>query len=169
MKRFLAYFSLSLLFMWIFQILFLYIIPTGWPTPQWLLLVTLVLGSQGRTKLAMTLGFLWGLALDVHGMSAFGVQGWLLAFVGFVSGTLSKNLNEDKFGTQLSLAVAATCVVEIGIYILASFFDQSRVGRPGLGLVLIHIFLNGLAAPAVFWAVTAWSDFWVPRPSKANA
>jgi rod shape-determining protein MreD len=169
MKRFLLYLFLSFFVGWVFQTLFLYFLPSGLPTPQWLLLATLAFGARGRTKSAMTLGFLWGLSLDAHGMSAFGSQGWLLAFIGYISGTFSKNLNADKFGTQLSIAMGASVILEIGIRLLAFFFDQTRVGHPGVGLALIHVLLNGLAAPAVFWAVTAWGEFWDPRPLKDNA
>ncbi len=50
--------------------------------PQILLLSVLALGGQGKTNMAMTLGFLWGLSLDVFGASLFGTQALLLCVAG---------------------------------------------------------------------------------------
>ena len=164
MKKTALFFLLTLILGWVFQALFFYGIPSGLPTPQWLLLAVLALGAQGRTKFAMTLGFLWGLSLDAYGVSAFGVQGWLLALAGFLAGTYSKNLNAEKVGTQETMTVVATVVVWIGTRLLGAFFDHSLVERPGLGLALAHVGLNALVAPGVFWVMGVWGDVWDPRP-----
>lgn len=169
MKRKGLFFLITLILGWIFQALFLYGVPAGLPTPQWLLLAVLALGAQGRTKFAMSVGFLWGLALDAYGVSAFGVQGWLLAFAGYVSGTFSKNLNAEKLMTQETLTLVATGVLWVGIRLLSGFFDHSLVGHPGVGLALAHMGLNALVAPGVFWVMAVWGDLWDPRPVNTNA
>ncbi|MBK8574382.1 MAG: rod shape-determining protein MreD [Elusimicrobia bacterium] len=169
MKRTGMFFVLTLVLGWIFQALILYAVPAGLPTPQWLLLAVLALGAQGRTTFAMSAGFIWGLALDAYGISAFGVQGWLLALAGFGSGTLSKNLNAEKLGTQETLAVIATLVMWGGIRILSGIFDHSPVGHPSVILATAHVALNALVAPGVFWVMAAWSDLWDPRPRNDHA
>lgn len=169
MKRIGSFFVVTFILGWIFQIFFLYWVPARLPTPQWLLLAVLALGAQGRTKFAMSLGFLWGLALDAYGVSAFGVQGWLLALAGYVSGTLSKNLNAEKLGTQESLAAVASVLLWGGIRILSRFFEHSLVGHPGMGLALAHLGLNALVAPGVFWMMRIWGDLWDPRLANDHA
>lgn len=169
MNRTVPFFVLTLVLGWVFQALFLYWTPAGLPTPQWLLLAVLALGAQGRTTFAMSAGFLWGLALDAYGVSAFGVQGWLLALAGYVSGTFSKNLNAEKMGTQETLSIIATLVLWMGTRILAGFFDHSTVGQPSFGLAVAHVALNALVAPGVFWVMAVWADLWDPRPVNDHA
>lgn len=169
MNKIIPFFIVTLILGWIFQALFLYGIPAGLPTPDWLMLAVLALGAQGRTSFAMSAGFFWGLALDAYGMSAFGVQGWLLAMVGFVSGTFSKNLNAEKLGTQETLAVVATGVVWAGGRLLSGFFEHSLVGHVSFLLALGHVALNALVAPGVFWVLGVWAEWWDPRPLNSNA
>jgi cell shape-determining protein MreD len=169
MKMGILFFMATLILGWIFQALFLYGVPAGLPTPQWLLLAVLALGAQGRTTLAMSVGFLWGLALDAYGVSAFGVQGWLLALAGYLSGSVSKNLNAEKWGTQETLTLVATAGLWVGIRLLSGFFDHSLIGRPGVGLALAHMGLNALVAPGVFWGMALWGNLWGLRSGNSNA
>jgi rod shape-determining protein MreD len=169
MKRTVPFFLATLIFGWILQALFLYWVPAGLPTPHWFLLAVLALGAQGRTRFAMTVGFVGGLSLDAYGISAFGVQGWLLALAGYVSGTFSKNLNAEKLGTQAALTVFASALVWAGVRLLSGFFDHSLVGHPGLGLSLVQIGLNTLVAPGVFWLMGVWGEYWDPRPLDGRA
>lgn len=169
MKRQIPFFLITLIFGFILQALFLYWVPAGLPTPQWFLLVVLALGAQGRTNFAMSLGFIWGLGLDAYGISAFGVQGWLLALVGYLAGTYSKNLNAEKLGTQATLTVITTGVVWGGVRLLSRFFDHSLVGHPGMGLLVVDVGLNVLVAPGVFWIMDLWAHVWDPHPIHPNA
>lgn len=169
MKNRISFFLTTLILGIVFQALFLYWVPAGWPTPQWFLLAVLALGAQGRTNFAMSLGFLWGLALDAYGISAFGVQGWLLAMGGYLSGTFSKNLNAGKLGTQVTLALMASGAAWGGVRLLSRFFDHSIVGHPGTGLFLVDMGLNALVAPGVFWVMGMWAVVWDPPSLRRNA
>jgi rod shape-determining protein MreD len=169
MKRIVGFFVSTVVLGWIFQTVFFYAVPAGLPTPHWLLLAVLALGAQGRTLFAMNVGFLWGLALDAYGVSAFGVQGWLLALAGYASGSSSKNLNAEKLGTQATLTVIATVLLWGGIRILSGFFDHSHIGQPGLGLAAAQAGLNALVAPGVFWVMAVWADLWDLRPLTSRA
>ena len=82
MNRNILFVVTTLLLVWIFQTLFVFRVPSAFPTPHWLLLATLAFGLRNSTRLAMTLGFFWGLAADAYGATAFGTQGWLLMLAG---------------------------------------------------------------------------------------
>jgi rod shape-determining protein MreD len=118
---------------------------------------------MGRTNLAQTLGFFWGLSLDVYGMSLFGAQGGLLTVVGYVSGRFSRQLNADKLGTQEVIVFLGTVFFVFGLYSLDVFFRGS--GRPlfSVGPVLGEFLLNAIAAPLVFWVMGKWAEVWSLR------
>lgn len=167
MKKDAGFFAVTFAVGLVFQSLFLFVVPTGVPTPQWVLLAVLALGAQGRTKTATTLGFFWGLAQDAFGVTAFGTQGWLFALAGFGAGSVSKNLNAAKWGAQETLTLIATAAVAVGIRVLSALFVDAPVGVPGWGLVTVQTLLNGLVAPAVFWVLARWADLWALPDKKA--
>jgi rod shape-determining protein MreD len=151
----------TLLLAWIFQTLFVFLVPSALPSPHWLLLATLAFGLRGRTKLAMTLGFFWGLAADAYGATAFGTQGWLLMLAGAAAGLSARELNADKLITQVTVTVLGTVVVFAGAMVLRAFFSPTvPMAAPGLFHLVIAVVLNACAAPAVFWAQALWVDVW---------
>ncbi len=164
MTRRAMFIAVTFLLGWMFQSVFLYVVPVALPTPHWLLLAVLAIGSAGRTEAAQGLGFFWGLSLDVYGITAFGAQGWLLALAGFASGSLAKKLDTEKMETQQALALGGTLLYLLGASRLIAVFQPAAGPRDvAWGLVAGEIFLNALAAPAVFWAVRrwlAWGDRW---------
>lgn len=161
MSRTAAYALLTLVLGWVFQTLFLFAVPAALPTPHWFLLATLAIGLRGRTILAMTSGFLWGLAADAYGMTAFGTQGWLLALVGYASGYAARELNADKLLTQIAVAVITTMAYGAGTVLLRGFFAPTTPA-PAIGwfLAAAGVLLNACAAPAVFWAMDEWTALW---------
>lgn len=160
MKKYFGYVALTFIAGVVIQSVFYYLVPTGVPTPQGLLLAVLALGAQGRTKTATTLGFFWGLAQDAFGVTAFGTHGWLFALAGYGAGAVSKNLNAHKWGAQETLTLTASGAVGVGVRILSLLFVDAPVGHPGWGWLTIQTVLNGLVAPAVFWVLWWWSDLW---------
>ncbi|MGQ0645020.1 MAG: rod shape-determining protein MreD [Elusimicrobiota bacterium] len=149
---------------WVGQILVLKIFPPGAGSPHLPLLAVLALGALGRTNLAQTLGFLWGLALDVMGLSLFGSQALLLAWTGFITGRVSRFVDADKWGTQQVLAALATIFLQTGTRVLDAWFrDPARPADGSLLIFVTGLIFNALAAPPVFWAVRrgsgAWRDF----------
>lgn len=169
MNRNILFVSTTLLLAWIFQTIFTFLVPSVFPAPHWLLLATLAFGLRGRTKLAMTLGFFWGLAVDAYGATAFGTQGWLLMLAGAASGLAARELNADKLVTQVTVAVLGTAVVFGGALILRGFFSPTApMAAPGFFHFVIGVVLNACAAPAVFWAQGVWVESWRPAPGNAR-
>lgn len=162
MKRPWLFGILTFLAGWLIQAAYLYVFRFAETGPNWLLLCTLALGAMGQTNLAQTLGFFWGLSLDVFGMSLFGSQGWLLALAGYASGQLSRQLNAEKLVTQEALAFFGTSYFWIGLYMFESIFRWGEVPRlPGAGIVLTEYMLNALVAPLVFMVMVKWLDVWI--------
>ncbi|MBK6879172.1 MAG: rod shape-determining protein MreD [Elusimicrobia bacterium] len=161
MNRNILFVVTTLLLVWIFQTLFVFLVPSAFPTPHWLLLATLAFGLRNSTRLAMTLGFFWGLAADAYGATAFGTQGWLLMLAGAAAGLSARELNADKLITQITVAALGTVVLFGGAMVLRGFFLQTvPMVAPGLGHLVIGVILNACAAPAVFWAQSVWISAW---------
>jgi rod shape-determining protein MreD len=143
---------------WLLHALLGYALP-GWLSPHWLLLFTLGFGSLGRTDLAQTLGFFWGLGLDVFGLSLFGSQAWLLCLAGFLSGRFSRQLNAEKLVTQETLALLGTAFFWAGFALIEEFFRPSGYRRdPQAAAVALDLLFNAAVAPGVFWAARRWTD-----------
>ena len=146
MNRNILFVVTTLLLVWIFQTLFVFLVPSAFPTPHWLLLATLAFGLRNSTRLAMT---------------AFGTQGWLLMLAGAAAGLSARELNADKLITQITVAALGTVVLFGGAMVLRGFFLQTvPMVAPGLGHLVIGVILNACAAPAVFWAQSVWISAW---------
>lgn len=169
MIRKFLFLALTFFLAWLFQEVFLYLAPATLPSPHWLLLLVLALGGRGHINIAQTMGFFWGLALDVHGATPFGTQAFLLALAGFGSGALARELNAEKTVTQEALAFVGTVVFLFGAAKLMAFFGSATGPQTlGAGVIFAEIALNLLAAPAVFRAAYWWLDlgnFWTAEPA----
>ena len=141
-----------------FHVLFGYLWGLSAPSPQWLLLTVLAVGALGRVNTAQSLGFFWGLFLDVQGSSLFGAQGWILAAAGFATGRLSRHVDADKPLAQAVLAVGGTFFHLVFLALIEAVFRQGgRSHVPGPGAMLVQLLMNVAAAPLVFAAVAAWA------------
>jgi rod shape-determining protein MreD len=154
---------------WMIQMAVAIGLPAGFAAPHVLFLLVMALGVSGRTTLAQNLGFFWGLALDVTGLSLFGSQGLLLAWAGAVAGRLSRQLNADKLVTQETLAVAGTLVFQVAMAVLDSVFRGGPSPRPlSLLTLVLQMILNGLAAPILFWGIQAWAAVWARLEDRGH-
>lgn len=126
---------------------------TSAPSPQILLLAALAVGASGKINTGQTLGFLWGLMLDVQGASLFGCQGWILAAAGFFAGKMSRQIDGERLSAQVLLAAGGT------LFHLAAFAQAELLFRrgaphiPGAETALLQALLNIAVAPLVFRAV----------------
>lgn len=137
-----------------------YVWQTSAPAPQELLLAVLAVGAMGRVNTAQTLGFLWGLMLDVQGVSLFGCQGWIFAVVGFTVGRLSRQIDGEKLSAQLLIAVLGTMFHLLGLAQVELLFRQGgAVHAPSVGGALTQILMNAAAAPLVFRGVQWLGSF----------
>jgi rod shape-determining protein MreD len=140
---------------WIGHLVYLHLVGSLVMSPYWLLLIVLTLGGMGHARWAMTLGFFWGLCLDVFGISLFGAQGLLLAAAGWSAGRLSRQLNAEKLITQEALALAGTLFYIAGLWLLEVLFrTDGAPHRPAFWMSLLDVFLNVLAAPLVYWVMS---------------
>lgn len=146
---------------WTLQILTLRFLHVGWASPQLVLLAVLALAVRGRTNLAQTLGFFWGLALDVYGLGLFGSQALLLVLVGHVASRLSRQLNGEKLVTQEALAFFGSLFFGVGLAMVDHIFRApSHVSTMSVSVFLLNILMNAVAAPLVFWVMDRWTHFW---------
>lgn|GEM_PF-1556003 len=126
------------------------------PSPQWLLLAVLAVGSIGRVAAAETLGFFWGLMLDAQGSSLFGAQGWILAAAGFAVGRLSRQVDAEKALSQVILAAGGTLFYLVFLAQSELLFRGTGVPHvPPIGAALAQLLINAAAAPLVFRLVRA--------------
>lgn len=146
---------------WVLQVLLSNFSLPGMASPNLVLLIVLTLGVMGHVNMAQTLGFSWGLGMDVMGVSLFGSQAMLLAWIGYVSARLSRQLNAEKLVTQEAMSVFGTLFLAVGINVLEHLFRTTPSPRVGsLWGLFLEIAFNGLMAPVVFWTIQKWWYFW---------
>ncbi|HRY29834.1 MAG TPA: rod shape-determining protein MreD [Elusimicrobiota bacterium] len=159
----------SFLVGWALQLVLLGIAFPASATPQWLMLSALALGGMGKTDLAQTLGLLWGLSLDVFGVSLFGSQGFLLMLTGYVAGRASRQLNAEKPATQLTLAFLGSFFFMAGLFVLEYFFRSLTAPRHfSFWTAFFEFALNLALAPLVFLFWRKWLELW-SRMEKERA
>jgi rod shape-determining protein MreD len=141
---------------WLLQVLLLYFAFPGGTTPQLLLVLVLAVGAMGRTDMAQTLGFLWGLGLDVFSVSLFGSQALLLVLAGYLTGRISRQLNVEKLAAQETLAVAGTLLYAGGLFLLEIVFRAGNAHTPSPAGFFLQLLLNLFLAPPLFWLTEKW-------------
>jgi rod shape-determining protein MreD len=130
-------------------------------SPQWLVIAVVALGGRGRADMAMTLGYFWGLYLDVFSLSPFGAQAWLTALLGYTAGKLSRQLDPGKTVTQVSLAAVVSVAYPWGLHQLENGFRPDPAHGVALWSLAGVAALNVAAAPFVFGLLEIWMDFWI--------
>jgi rod shape-determining protein MreD len=158
----------TLLIIWVIQVMMISLIPVGWPTPHILLLVLLALGGRGEVDLAQSLGFFGGLALDVMGVSLFGSQGLVLCLIGFSVGRLARQLNVDKVMTQMAVTGFTTLFFWTVLALLDHLFRPAAPERPLFpDIMALGLVYNVLLAPVGFRLINWWWDFWMDIEGSA--
>jgi rod shape-determining protein MreD len=143
---------------WVFYALFSYFWNLPLPAPQWLFLAVLAVGARGKVNTAQTLGFFWGLLMDVQSGSLFGAQGWIFAVAGFAAGKYSRQVDGDKPSAQVLLALGGTLFHQLALSQIEVFFRRPGPPHtPAVGMAFLQLFLNVAAAPLVFGAVGLWN------------
>lgn len=155
MSRRRGIFGTSLFFAgWIVHAAAAYLWRMPGPAPQELLLAVLAVGALGKANTAQTLGFFWGLLLDVQGVSLFGCQGWVMAVAGFLVGKMSRQIDGEKLSAQVLLASLGTLFHLLGLAQVELLFRQEgAVHVPDVGHAFLQMLMNVAAAPLVFKAV----------------
>lgn len=132
--------------------------------PQFLLIMTMYMALIRGPVVGQTLGFFWGLSADSISVALFGSQALLLTVVGFVSGKMSKKLDESKPWAQIIFVLLLSCMYFIGLYGVNVIFAE-----PGRHIkitsLLFHPLINALLAPIIFWLFKIWIKLWFPKSS----
>lgn len=153
---------------WILQVILLGLFPVGWPTPHILLLIVLALAGRGETNLAQSLGFFWGLALDVQSVSLFGCQAWVLTLLGYSASRITRLLNIEKQMTQMTVAGVASLCFWGGMALVDHLFRATRPERPLFPeLMILSVLYDVFFAPLCFRIIGWWMRFWMELESSA--
>jgi len=123
--------------------------------PHIVLLMTMAWGLMKGSIVGESFGLSWGLALDAMGMTAFGVQGFVLCWAGYLSGIVSRWMNAEETVSQMVFAFLGSLFYFLGLQFLDHFLGG--IGRSmSWGLVLASCLMNVAVAPFVFAFMQRW-------------
>lgn len=109
--------------------------------------------------MAETMGFFWGLIVDVIGITLFGLQSFLLTVIGYISGKLRRGVTSERPTAQMVIGFIATVIYGLGSLTVQNIFEEGA-NRDFIRSTLVMGILNILLAPAVFWVMEKWISFW---------
>ena len=124
-------------------------------SPRVLLVSTFFFAIKEGPLTGECLGFLWGLLLDLSGLSLFGSQTFLLTAIGYSAGILRGKIDETILLAQMSLIWGASCFYILGLFLLEALLG----GQPGRFLVwnsLLEPFVAGATAPIFYFILNRW-------------
>jgi rod shape-determining protein MreD len=125
--------------------------------PQLLLVLTVATAARYGSLWAMSCGFFWGLFLDVLGARLFGANALALTLVGYVTGSVRRQIDVAGLAPQCLLAFAMTWAYFILLGLLGTVFTKSFlwVGWP---VFLFDPIYNCLITAVIFvaWAPPRW-------------
>jgi len=127
--------------------------------PHFLLILTIYIALMRGPLVGETMGFLWGLSADGISVTLFGSQAFLLTLIGFISGKMSRNLDESKPWAQIIFILAMSVMYFGGLYALFRIFIGAD-RRIGAAFLVVHPIINALLAPVVFWLVGRGANLW---------
>jgi rod shape-determining protein MreD len=127
--------------------------------PQILLLAVVAHGFLFGPVLAQVLGFCWGLMTDATGVHLFGLNAFLLTFIGYMAGQFRRRVAAERLTAQLVMAVAATALYGWTASIVYGIFDEAG-HRFTLQQFVLEIVYNTLFIPVMFICVDRWTALW---------
>lgn len=127
--------------------------------PQVLLLAVVAHGFLFGPIIAQILGFCWGLMSDATGIQLFGLNAFLLTFIGYVAGQFRRRVAGERLSAQLVMAVVATALYVWVASLVYSMFDEAG-HRFTIGHFILEVVYNTLFIPLVFIGVERWASLW---------
>ena len=113
--------------------------------PNLFVVLTLFLGLYAGNKMGLGMGIAFGLFLDLTMGRNIGISAIMLAVVGLLGGYFDKNFSKENRITIIAMAVGATLLFEIGVYVLNSFILSYSIEILAfLKLILVEMFFNML-------------------------
>lgn len=120
--------------------------------PQVLLVLTVAMAARYGPLRAMTLGFFWGLFLDVLAARMVGANALLLTLVAYATGSVRRQIDLLGIGPQSVMVVALSLVYFLLWGLLGAVFLKTFLWVGWLAFlvdplynVLLSIFVYGLA------------------------
>jgi len=108
------------------QLLFMQYASVYGAAPQVMLVCVIFMALRYGPLFGEIFGFAAGLVLDTFMLSVFGVNSMVFTVTGFVYGSLSGKINEQKLGVQLLLAFAASCLLAGMLWFTSAVFSHDR-------------------------------------------
>lgn len=127
--------------------------------PQVLLLLVVANGFLLGPVMGVTLGFVWGILSDASGVRLFGINTFLLALAGYLSGQLRRRVASERMTSQLVLSLVASLYYAVGVSTLYRIFDES--GRAfSFGHFILEAIYNALFVTVFFAFTERWAASW---------
>lgn len=127
--------------------------------PQVFLLLTVTHGFVFGPLMGEILGFSWGLLSDATGVRLFGMNSFLLALAGYLSGKLRRRVASERIATQIVIMIVATFYYAVGASTVYSMFDESPGHFSKLHFLISAIY-NGVFAAVAFYLTDRWVALW---------
>jgi rod shape-determining protein MreD len=103
---------------------------------------------------AQLIGFLFGLTWDIFSTDIFATRALLFTILGYCSGKLRKNFDEDSIIFQCIVVFVASLVYNLGVYFVNYIIIQDVLGF-SLYIILVKniskILINVVVTPCVFY------------------
>jgi len=118
--------------------------------PNFILILTIMLGLIRGSMAAQTMGFMWGLSWDIVSVGMFGSNSFTLTLVGFLSGKLSHKWDESKFESQMLIAFIGSAFYWTCLYSVYYIFSPGETALKLTAKNMVQLFVDAFAAPFVF-------------------
>lgn len=121
------YLILLFIIIYLLQVNFFSWFNIGGVKPNLFIILLLMIGLFAGKKMGIIYGILMGMTLDFWMCKSIGVYSIMLAVVGFLGGSLSKNFSKDSRITMLTMIAIATLLYEVGVIMLNYFINSSEI------------------------------------------
>ena len=144
------YWILTILFIFMFQIIFSDKIALFGAFPNLLLLGTIFFAVQAGPIEGEITGFLCGLLSDASSIFLFGSQTFMLTLIGYITGRLQRKINEEKLITQVVVVFLMSLLYVLGLLCFEMFFEGS-IQRFKVTTSVVQPLYSTLISPIFFY------------------
>ncbi len=126
-------------------------------SPGWLIIGTVAVAATRGTAPAESLGFFWGLFLDVMAVDLFGGRAWALVITGYAVGLVRKHMDLMGYPSQIVLLGVVSLVYFLFIGLLGLVFAGAFVWC-GWKMFIFGSLMNCVVGPLVFRLLEFWQE-----------
>ncbi|MDR1417814.1 MAG: rod shape-determining protein MreD [Endomicrobium sp.] len=121
--------------------------------PNFILIFVVCIGLLKGSFNAELIGFLFGLTWDIFSTDIFATRALLFTILGYCSGKLRKNFDEDSIIFQCFVVLAASLAYNLGVYFI-NYITIHDILVYNLGITLVRsiskTLINVIVTPCVF-------------------